>query len=253
MPTSGYWNGDGPRGLPAQPVLTPSPRYANPFAAAPARPVFDPPPNLPPLVAPEADAPEEPKPRRRSTRPILLVVLVAAIAAAVVAYPTASSEPAPVPPALRAYVAGHGVHYAPGGQGYSVRLPSAAVHRDGPATAMPRKLSLKVRRSIVSGTGFEIIIRMTILPTVGVLTNGLGGAPYDPTVGGSLSATHVQRVTFLGRTAYDFDLGLRTGPPIHGRVFLVQHRLYTITVQSNSVLTVFNALVRSFRLTAPRR
>ena len=134
-----------------------------------------------------------------------------------------------------------------------MRLPRAAVHRDGPATARPRRLSLRVHRSIVSGPGYLITIRETILPTVGVLTNGLAGAPYDPVVGGSLSATHVQRLSFLGYTAYDYDLSLNAGPPIHGRILLVGHRLYTITVQSDSVATVFDALARSFRVTAPHR
>jgi hypothetical protein len=51
-------------------------------------------------------------------------------------------------------------------------------------------------------------------------------------------------VDFLGRPAYDYDLGGE--PPMRGRIFRYGSRLYVVTVQSKGVDRVFDELMRSF-------
>ena len=258
----GYWKAAGLSALieaPEKPPWT----YPNPFAARGARQNTHPFAPAPPesYVAPPAlsalSAPEpEPEPARRRRvlrlRSLVILAVTLVLAAGAAVYPTirARLDRPSVPAALRSFVAGDGVIYAPAGLDYSVRLPAVPVRRDGPSTAPDRKLSLPVHRSLVSGPGFEIVIRETILPSANVLANGLGGAMYDPLVGGSTSAVHVHRLMLGRMPEYDFDVGLTGGPPIRGRVFLAGHRFYLITVQSEAVDEVFAAVVGSFRLTA---
>ena len=231
-------------------------RYANPFAAAPHVP-YAPPPAFPALDSPAPDkavpdetTTDEPAPRRAPVRSLVILGVTLAVMAGAVVYPIIRSQAGQlsVPAALRSYVAGHGVTYAPRALHYSVRLPASPVRRDGPSTSPDRKFSLTVHRSLVTGTDYEIVIRETILPSAKVLANGVSGAVYDPLVGGSPSAVHVRR-SLVGRMpVYDYDLGLTSGPTIRGRVFLAGHRFFLITVQADSD-KVFDAVVGSFRLT----
>jgi hypothetical protein len=184
-----------------------------------------------------------------SRKTLLVVVLALAVGLAVIGFSIGRAHFADssVPKQIRTYVDGGGVRYAPAGQGYSVRLPSKPVRRDGVSTKLTR--SLAVRRSIVAGDGFEIVVREIELPSAGALTNGLAGAVYDPTVGGDEAAIHVHAVTFAGGPAYDFDAGLSGGPTIRSRMFLRASRLYVVSVQGDQGDGLFDALMKSFRVT----
>jgi hypothetical protein len=152
----------------------------------------------------------------------------------------------PVPAALHSYVSGRGVHYAPAGQGFTARLPKQPVRRDGALTATGSTPAMFVHRSIASGAGYEIVIRVVDVPDGMRFPFGAVGALADPRIGGG-APVNVRRVAFAGQSAYDYDLKSSASPPIHARVFLHGQRLYVMSVQSKSAETVLHTLATSFQ------
>jgi len=152
-----------------------------------------------------------------------------------------------VPAALRSYVDGNGVQYAPAGQGFSVRVPIPPVRRDGVLPATNGQPAIFVHRSIATGAAYEIVIRVVDVPAGLPLPYGAVGLLADPRIGGA-GPVNVRRVSLAGRTAYDYDLKSPPSPAVHARMLLDGKHLYVISVQSASAGTVMQALAKSFRL-----
>jgi hypothetical protein len=191
--------------------------------------------------------------RSRRWRPVVIPVLVLVIlgVAAYVAYPHVRTviRARSAPAGLRSYVQGHGVVYAPVGQGYSVRLPGAPVHRDQQVTSSDGKRSMFVRRSISAGTGYQIVVRVDELPKGTKLPLGLPGALQDPFLAGSDAPASVHKVAIAGETAYEGQVHARNVLPFEVAVAMHRDRLYVIRIESESVGTVFDAVAKSFRFT----
>ena len=189
--------------------------------------------------------------RARRLRPLLvpLVVLAVLAVAAYIAYPhvrtfvRARSAQAD----LRSYVDGHGVVYTPVGQGYSVRLPGVPVHRDQQVTASDGKRSMLVRRSIVAGADYQIVIRVDApgmkLPSV------LSAALQDPFLAGSDAPAIVHKTVIAGETAYEGQVHARHVLPFEVAVLTHGDRLYVIRIEARTVGPVFDAVAKSFRFT----
>ena len=189
--------------------------------------------------------------RARRLRPLLVpaVVLVVLGVAAYVAYPhvrtfvRARSAQAD----LRSYVNGHGIAYTPVGQGYSVRLPGVPVHRDQQVTASDGKRSMLVRRSIVAGADYQIVIRVD---GQGVkLPRALAAALQDPFLSGSNAPAIVHKTVIAGETAYEGQVRARHVLPFEVAVLVHGGRLYVIRIEARTVGTVFDAVAKSFRFT----
>ena len=146
-----------------------------------------------------------------------------------------------VPNDLRAYVEGKGVQYSPARQGYSVRLPQTPVHRDSAAPATGATLWLTMRRSIVTGGGYQIVIRVAELRNgAAPLPFGLPSVLVDPTIGGLTRPSNVHLVGFEGKPSYEYDLG--SSPPMRGWIFRRGSRVYVVTVQSKRADRVLDTL-----------
>jgi hypothetical protein len=234
----------GPRFLPPPPVPSPGGRWHR-------RPDRNPTPGGPlGTFQPGWSLPEPSRARR--LRPLLIPLLVLAVlgAAAYVAYPHVRTliRARSVPADLRSYVNGHGIVYTPVGQGYSVRLPGVPVHRDQQVTSSDGKRSMLVRRSIVAGAGYQIVIRVD---AAGVkLPPGLAAALQDPFLAGSDAPAIVHKTVIAGETAYEGQVHARHVLPFEVAVLMHGGRLYVIRIEARSVATVFDAVARSFRFTS---
>jgi len=189
-----------------------------------------------------------PRPWRRTREHLIQVVLLAVLAAgAYVAVPHVRSLLADLsmPSDLRAYVHGAGVPYAPAGLGYAVRLPAPPKTRDILVAASRAEPALLIHRSIVSGTGFEIVISAVDLSGATAVRDGVTGALHDAQLVG-YRPTDVRRVAVAGRSAFDYDL--HASPAIHASIVVGVRHLYVFSVQSNSAGAVLDALTGSLRL-----
>jgi hypothetical protein len=189
-----------------------------------------------------------PRPLRRTRRRLTQVVVLATLAAgACLAAPHVRSLLAnqSMPAVLGAYVHGRGVSYAPAGQGYAVRLPAPPHTRDILVAASRAEPALLIRRSIVSGTNFEIVISTVELSAGTALRNGLSGALHDAQLVG-YAPTHVRRVVVDGTSAFGYEL--HASPAIDARVLVGAHHLYVLSVQSTSAGAVLDAVTQSLRL-----
>ncbi len=189
-----------------------------------------------------------PKRLRRTGRHVAqILVLVVLAAGAYVAAPRVRTWLADrsVPADLHAYVQGHGVSYAPAGQGYVVRLPARPVTGDVVVAASGGEPALVMHRAVLSGADFKIVIRVADLSDGPALSNGLLGVLHDAQLVGS-APTHVRAVLVAGRSAIDYDVD--ASPAVHATVFLGGQHLYVISVQAKSAGPVLDALTRSLRL-----
>ena len=179
-----------------------------------------------------------------------LLLLVCLSVIGVVGYPLVKTyiRERSVPTALRPYVAGKGVPYAPAGQGFAARLPEQPVHRDGLLPAANGMPSMFVHRSIASGAGYEIVIRVIDVPDGMPLPFGAVGALADSRISGA-APVNVRRTSFAGSTAFDYEQRSTSTLLIRGVVFLHAQRLYVIGVQAKSGDVVLQTLGRSFRFT----
>ena len=153
-----------------------------------------------------------------------------------------------VPAALRSYVAGKGVRYAPPGQGFTVRLPKPPLPRDQALPSATGAPGMFMHRSIASGPGYWIVIRVVDVPPTMALPFGAVGALADPRIGGA-APVNVRKATFAGVAAFAYDSRSSASPTINSVAFLHGHRLYVISVQAKSAGTVLHALATSFHLT----
>jgi hypothetical protein len=183
---------------------------------------------------------------------ITLLVLALLAGGAYLGYPRAHTWwiARSVPADLHAYVGGEGVLYGPAGQGYSVRLPKAPVHRNvAPAPTGPPALWRTMHRSAVAGPDYQIVIRVAHLSSGATLPFGAPGALVDPRLAGTPRPTNVRGVEFQGRPAFDYDVG--ADPLMRGRVFRYGARLYVVTVQATKGANrVLDELMRSFKIAA---
>ncbi len=206
-----------------------------------------------PISPPRPEAPARRAHRTwRGPAALTVFLVAAALAGGLLAYPRVRGlvESRSVPAGLRAYVGGGGVAYAPAGEGYAVRLPSAPVVRDQAIPAAARQVIAAVHRSIVSGTDFRIVIRVADLARP--LGSGLASAVRDPRISGVAAPRNLRAVTFAGGPAYDFEVHAGAAPDIRARMFAHGNRVYEIMVQSQASGALFGALVGSFRLTGSR-
>jgi len=185
--------------------------------------------------------------RRVATR---LLVLVCLCVVGIVGYPLVKTfiRERSLPAALRPYVDGKGVQYAPAKQGFAVRLPVPPVHRDAALPAAHGMPALFMHRSIAAGASYEIVIRVVDVPDGMPLAFGAVGALADPRIGGG-APVNVRKVTFAGVPAFDYDARSASTPVVHSVVFLHGQRLYAISVQSKSGTLVLDTLGQSFRFT----
>jgi hypothetical protein len=163
------------------------------------------------------------------------------------AYPSARAwwSARAVPADLRAYAQGKGVHYAPPGQGYSVRLPQRP-ERENVALGAPPALWRAIHRSDASGRDYRITIRVGVLMAGATLPFGLAGALADSRFGGTPTPHDLQLRAFDEKPAYEFHGdGAR---PIAGRVFRRGPRVYVVIVQSKGAARVLDTVLRSFTL-----
>jgi hypothetical protein len=226
----------------------------DPVAPPVAPPKGDPTQGLPPGVRVPLWTPSDtPAPRSRPDAVIpwrklgTFVVLAVLALGAYQAYPRAHAwwVARGVPADLRAYVEGKGVQYAPEGQGYSVRVPKLPVHRDSTVAPATRpEIWLTMHRSIVSGAGYQIVIRVADLRGGATLPFGITGTLVDPRIAGTERPTNVRLVDFDGKPSYEYDLGSR--PPMRGRVFRRGARLFVVTVQSKGADRVLDTVMASF-------
>jgi hypothetical protein len=149
-----------------------------------------------------------------------------------------------VPAALRGYVGGKGVRYAPPRQGYAVRLPKAPTHGDAALGVLDSPWHA-IHRSVATGAGYQIAVRVGELAPGATLPFGVGGALADPRLAGhALTGVELQLILFEDEAAYDFRIeGKR---PLRGRVFQHEARVYVVTVQAARVDRVFDTMMRSF-------
>jgi hypothetical protein len=191
--------------------------------------------------------------RARRLRPVLIPALVLVVlgVAAYVAYPHVRTwvRAQDVPVSLRSYVTGHGVEYAPVGQGYRVRLPVAPVRRDQQVTSSDGKRSMLVRRSIAAGTGYQIVIRVDEIAAGALPRSGLAGALQDPFLTGTNAPAIVHKTVIGGETAYAGEVHARNVLPFEMGVVMHRGRLFVIRIEARSVETVFGAVARSFHFT----
>ncbi len=180
-----------------------------------------------------------------------LLLLVCVSVVGVIGYPLVKTyiRERSVPAALRPYVAGKGVQYMPAGQGFAARLPQQPVHRDGSVPAGNGTPALYVHRSIVSGSGYEIVIRVVDVPDGMPLPFGAVGALADPRIGGA-APVNVHRTSFARSTAFGYEQRSSSTALIRGVVFLHAQRLYVISVQSKSGDVILQTFGRSFRFTS---
>ena len=101
-----------------------------------------------------------------------------------------------------------------------------------------------MHRSIASGAGYEIVIRVVDVPDGMPLPFGAVGALADPRIGGGAPVDVRRSVRRIGRPTTMTS----NSPLIHG-VFLHGRRLYVMSVQSKSADAVLKVLGESFRFT----
>jgi len=221
----------------AAPVGPPGRRKSDPASSAP----------LPGTFKKDWSTPAPKRSRRTGRHVAQMLVLVVVAAVASVAYPHVRTWLADrsVPADLQAYVHGHGVSYAPAGQGFVVRLPAPPVTGDAVVAASGAEPAMVMLRATLSGAGFKIVVRVADLSGGPALANGLLGVLHDAQLVGD-APTHVRAVVVAGRPAIDYDLN--ASPTIHASLFVDGQHLYVISVQAKSAGPVLDALTKSLRL-----
>jgi hypothetical protein len=203
----------------------------------------------PPTAGAQWTSPSAPPKGSSVGRALGSLVLVAAIVAGgVVGWQALTSED--VPAAIKTYVDGGGVDYAPPGTGYRVRLPAAPVEEH--ASQQIGAMSLTTRAALVQTDSYEVAVAVVDLGfevdmrgadplLAGALAGGFEGAGGE--ISGKSDTEHD------GRPALD---GRGTGPdghPVRLRLILDGSRMYTLFAHAPAgTNALFDELVDSFVL-----